>query len=140
MSGRSLSSTTILSFLALLNMESRVFRLYHTSAQTCNFRIDSYAYCTHTYPKPDSVRYSLAYSHNSYSIPSYSSRTLLIINSSSPQCVSCEGHSPTPGSHTRGAVARINVDRRTLRRDRIRHPAAVPRRLLLYAEREPGQG
>ena len=76
MSGRSLSSTTILSFLALLNMESRVFRLYHTSAQTCNFRIDSYAYCTHTYPKPDSVRYSLAYSHNSYSIPSYSSRTL----------------------------------------------------------------
>ena len=25
--------------------------------------------CHHTYPKPDSVRYSLAYSHNSYSIP-----------------------------------------------------------------------
>ena len=28
------------------------------------------------YPKPDSLRYSLAYSHISYSIPSYSSRTI----------------------------------------------------------------
>ena len=27
------------------------------------------ANCHHTYPKPDSVRYSLAYSHNSYSYP-----------------------------------------------------------------------
>ena len=25
--------------------------------------------CHHTYPKTDSVRYSLAYSHNSYSYP-----------------------------------------------------------------------
>ena len=30
----------------------------------------------HTYPKPDSVRYSLAYSHTLLFIPSYSSRTL----------------------------------------------------------------
>jgi hypothetical protein len=48
------------------------------------------------------------------------------------------GHSPAlGGGHTRRAVARIDVDRWALWRYRVRHPAANPRRLLLYAEREP---